>query len=351
MKTKRLSDILTRLIDVTTARTSQLTDYTPGSVIRSIYEAVAMELETYYVLQEENITWGIEHGVLDSFGFTRREAKSAYGEVTIGFYSATSAGTVLPKGMTFYSSDDQYPQTYTLQQAYSVPTGSATATVQVFCTQVGSIGNIPAGKIDSVSNSSTGVAYVTNPADFNTGSDAESLAGIRNRFQSFVDTRGRATLKAMDYAARRVEEVTGVYVYEEVGKITVYAHDANGELPADVLNAVVASEESYRPAGIPWEVKPVDKKKVDLELAVTVTNAALIPDDFEDKLVQMLTSYLNTFSADRDLILSDVVTRVTSYSPLIYDVSVTTPDDNVQIKPNEIIRAGDIAVVITNEAD
>ena len=266
MKTKTLTDVLTRLIDLTTARTSQLTDYTPGSVIRSIYEAVAMELETYYVLQEENITWGIEHGVLDSFGFVRREARSAYGMVTVRFYSATAPGTVLPKGMTFYSSDDQYPQTYVLQQSYAVPTGSAAMDVQVFCTQTGAQGNIPSGVLDSVSNSSTGVASVTNATDFNTGADEESLAGIRNRFQEFVDTRGRATLKAMDYAARRVEEVTGVYVYEEVGKVTVYAHDANGELPQDVLNAVVASEENYRPAGIPWEVKPVEKKQIDLEV-------------------------------------------------------------------------------------
>lgn len=349
MKTKRLSDILTRLIDVTTARTSQLTDYTPGSVIRSIYEAVAMELETYYVLQEENITWGIEHGVLDSFGFSRREAKAAYGNVTVRFYSSASAGTVLPKGMTFYSSDDQYPQTYTLQQAYNVPVGDVSATVQVFCTQVGAVGNIPAGKIDSVSNSTTGVSYVSNNSDFNTGSDEESLAGIRSRFQAYVDTRGRATVKAMDYAARRVEEVTGVYVYEEVGKITVYAHDANGELPQDVLTAVVASEENYRPAGIPWEVKPVDKKEIDLDVKISVTNPILVPDDFEDKLTQMLTSYLNTFSADRDLVISDVLTRVMNYSPLIYDADILTPEDNVVIEPNEIVRAGIVSVVITNE--
>lgn len=349
MKTKRLSDILARLIDLTTARTSQLTDYTPGSVIRSLYEAIAMELETYYMLQEENITWGIEHGVLDSFGFTRREAKAAYGDVTLRLYSAAGADTVLPKGMNFYSSDDAYPQTYVLQEAYNVPTGAASVTVQVFCTETGTVGNIPAGKIDSISNASTGVANVTNQADFNTGTDEESLSDIRARFQEFVDTRGRATLKAMDYAARRVEEVTGVYVYEEVGKVTVYAHDANGDLPDEVANAVRTSEELYRPAGIPWEVKATEKKLVDLNVQLTVTDATLVPDGFDLKLQQQLTSYLNTFGAGRDLIIADVVARAINFSPLVYDASILTPESNVVVEPNQIIRAGNVEVIISNE--
>lgn len=351
MKTKRLSDILARLIDVTTARTSQLTDYTPGSVIRSIYEAVAMELESYYVLQEENISWGIQHGVLDSFGFVQRGAKAAYGNIDITLYSPAAAGTVLPKGMTFTSSDTQYPQTYVLQQPYQVPVGAVSITVQAFCTQVGAIGNIPAGKIDTATNSATGVSSVNNPQDFNTGSDVESTAEVRNRFQSFVDTRGRATLKAMDYAARRVAEVTGVYVYEEVGKITVYAHDANGDLPDDVRNEIIDSEEAYRPAGIPCDVEPVTKRNIDVQVSITATNITLLPDDFEDNLAQMVTSYLDNFNAGDDLILSELIARIINFSPLIYDATLVVPVMNVQVAPSEIVRAGDVTVIIANEAE
>lgn len=59
MQVKRLSDILTGLKSYTVTRTDEINDFTPGSVLQSIYEAIAMELESYYMLQEENINWGL----------------------------------------------------------------------------------------------------------------------------------------------------------------------------------------------------------------------------------------------------------------------------------------------------
>lgn len=349
IKTKRLSDILTRLIDLTTSRTSQLTDYTPGSTIRSIYEAISMELETYYALQEQNISWGIEQGVLASFGFTRRQAKVAYGDVELIFYTSLASDTILPKGMTFYSTDSDYPNTYVLQQAYTVPAGAVSATVRVFCTVTGSTGNIPAEKINAVSNGATGLSRVSNPSDINTGTDEETLAAVRQRFQNFVDTRGRGTIKAMDYAARRVEEVTGVYIYEEVGKITVYAHDANGDLPSEVKAAIEASEETYRPVGIPWSVAAVTKTLVPITAMVTITNLDLMPTNFEEKLGEMIKTYLNAFNADDDLIISELNAKIMNFSPLVYDVQITSPSENTVVGPSEIIRAGDIQIIIDNE--
>lgn len=342
MKIKRLSDIISRLIDVTTARTDQINDFTAGSVIRSIYEAVAMELESYYMLQEENVTYGIEHGVLDAFGFTRREAVAAYGYVTLTFYAPLSEDVVFPKGTQFSSSQSNYTQVYTLQQAYVASQGATRVNVQAFCTQPGTIGNIPANTIDSISGSQLGVASATNEEAFLTGTDEESLADVRTRFREYVDTRGRGTLKAMDYAARTVEEVTGVYVYEQTGRVTVYAHDANGDLPDNVAAKVRAIEEYYRPAGIPWSVEAVTKELEPLEVGLIVTNIDLATDSFIEGLEKYLANYLNTFSAGQNVLMADLYNRIMAYSPIIYDAEITTPSANVVIDPNQIVRAGDI---------
>ena len=47
MRLKKISEILGRLIDVTMINTHELHDFSVGSTIRSIYDAVSMELEQY----------------------------------------------------------------------------------------------------------------------------------------------------------------------------------------------------------------------------------------------------------------------------------------------------------------
>lgn len=346
MQIKSLSDILAGLIDGTTARTSQLTDFTVGSVIRSIYEAVSMELSSYYMLQEENIAWGIEHGVLDSFGFTPRDAKYAYGPVHITFYGPLAQDTYLSKGTTFFSSSSAIQQTYVLQETYKVSQGSTSADVIAYCTQVGTIGNIDAGVLDSCSGIQMSFSTITNQEAFLTGSDAEDINDVRARFNLFVDTRGRGTAKAMEYAARTIPDVAGVYIKEDAGQVTVYAHDANGDLPDSLHDAIVTVEENYRPVSIPWQVLPVVKKEMDIELQIQTSNGLSMDPNLPTAISNYIASYLNTLKAGDNLIISDIVARVRSFSPFVYDVTVNTPATNYLTAPDEIIRAGSISVIV-----
>ena len=86
LKVKRLSDILSELIDYTSMHTDQITDFTQGSVIRSIYESISLTLEELYQLSTENVTWAIDHAILDAFDFTPKEAQNSFGNVTVDLY-------------------------------------------------------------------------------------------------------------------------------------------------------------------------------------------------------------------------------------------------------------------------
>ena len=368
MQVKRLSDILTGLKNYTVTRTDEINDFTPGSVLQSIYEAIAMELESYYMLQEENINWGIEQGVLNTFGFSRREAARAYGDIELTFYGALSSDIVIPKGTQFSSSNYQYTQVYELQKSYLIPKGSTSATVQAYCTEAGSIGNVDAGVIDSVSSSSSYASTVTNPSAILTGSDEESLVEVRKRFRQFIDTLGRGTTRAMDYAARTLPEIKGVYIKEDVGNIIVYCHDANGELPDNLRQDVMKVEEVYRPAGIPWEVAPVDKIAQSIDLGVTINDTTVDTDTLMENLETYVANYLNQFTVGQDVVVADLYNRIMSFSPLVYDVYITDPNNddnietnvdeqgnatvevkqmsNVRVDSNEIIRAGIISAYV-----
>ena len=80
---KSQSDVLTSLIDYTSSVTNKITDYSVGSVIRSIYDAVSIEEETLYVLMQQNIEEGIASGLLSAFNFSPKPAQKAYGDLTL----------------------------------------------------------------------------------------------------------------------------------------------------------------------------------------------------------------------------------------------------------------------------
>ena len=342
---KRPSEVLQELVDYTTANTTEINDFSVGSVIRSIYEAISLELESFYTLSAENAVWAIEHGVMDAFGFSPREASPAYGDITVNFYMPLAKPTTLFSGTSFYGTSGGSDITFSLNQDTVIPAGNISATLTVYADIAGTIGNVSAHSINRLSSNVSNISSVDNNNAFMTGYDEETLDSVRQRFNEFVETRGRGTLKAMDYAARSVPGIFGVYVYEVPGMVTVYCHDANGNLSQDLASKVALAEEDYRPVGMPWEVAPVVKKTVDLTVNLTVTDIKTVDSRLAINLQAFVDRYISQMAVGQDLVMSDLISKVKNYSPYIYDVSIS-PATNVTQNPNEILRTGTIDVEI-----
>ena len=347
MRFKRMSEIYSRLVDSTITSTSEINDFSVGSAMRAIYEAVSIELEQFYILTRENIVEAIEAGVYVSFGIARKGALKSYGNLDITFHTPTQTDMPLYRGTKFISSNSAYPQVYETVVDYIIPAGALTATVQVYCTIAGEVGNIPANALDMMMTPVANVNTVANPAAFQTGQDEEPLEEMRSRFRSFIESLSRATVPAVDYGTRTVPEVSGVYVDEQTGLITVYAHDRNGDLPDNVKASIDAIMPKYMPAGIPVVTKPVTRKATDVSVTVTLTNKLAITTTFQDKIASEIARYLNNMTTSQNLILSDL-SSVIKYidRQLIYDVKFTNLTDNVILAGNEIIRAGTITVTL-----
>ena len=363
IKKKSISDILGGLIDYTSTHTSEITDFTPGSIIRSIYEAEAMELEQLYTLSIENILWGIRHSVLDAFGFTPKDATAAFGYVTVTLSTPLASPLVLAKGTSFYSSKDTESIMFVTQDSYFLDTGTSSFQVVVYCTQLGTIGNIDSNYIDTMSSTQITSKTATNEEPFATGTDEESTDSVLKRFRQFVATRGRATVNAVDYAARSVPGVTGVYVYEDTGEFTVYAHDANGDLNPYMLNQVTNAVNLYRPVGIPWSVSPVIKLVKGITFEIAVTDSTLVDDSFQTGLAEYVKKYLQSFTAGQDLVQNELTKYIMGYSTIIsdvyYDGSTTNGVDDMDTAnggsgkivatdtlPNQIIRPGEVSLQV-----
>jgi uncharacterized phage protein gp47/JayE len=347
MRFKRMSEIYSRLVDYTITNTNEVNDFSVGSAMRAMYEAVSIELEQFYILTRENMMEAIEQGVYSSFGFSRKKSVRSYGVVQVAFHNATQNDIILSRGSRFSSSLPQYPQLYETLVDYRIPKGSILVDFEVHCLTPGTVGNIPAGVLDIMQSPIANVRKVENPSAFQTGQDQEPVEEQRSRFSSFIKALSRATIPAIEYGTRSVDEVSGVWIEEETGRINVYAHDKNGSLPEFVRQKILTALQDYRPGGIPVIVMAVTRKEVDVNVTVTVTNKAAITDTFKNRIANEVSRYLNNMQTSQSLVLSDL-SSVIKYidRQLIYDVQFTNLSGNIALKGSEIIRAGKVQVTL-----
>lgn len=347
MEFKRMSDVYSRLVNNTITNTTQINDFSVGSAMRAIYEAIAIEMESFYVLTQENMQDAINRGVYSSFGFTPLPAVAAYGPVTITFNNATISDMVISRGTTFISSNPAYTTKYQTIQDYSVPAGSTTATINVYCTVTGTIGNVPVGTIDVMNTPIGNVRSVNNAQAFQTGQDPETADAMRVRFKAYIKALTKGTTAAIEYGTRSVQSIAGCYVADQTGLVTVYAHDANGNLDSTLQNTVTTTLDNYRAAGIPVSVQPVTRISIDLNVTVTTLNKSANTTSFQTQINTAITNYLNNMVAGQSLILSDLSSIIKYLDRTnIYDITFVVPTVNIIIQGSELIRAGTITVTL-----
>lgn len=312
---KKASEIISSLTDITLVNTNKVNDFTEGSILKTLYEAFATELETYYYLTTENIKLGIYGSIYESFGFSKQDAKKAYGDVTVYFSTALSYDYIIPKGAKITSTNTEYDQEFETLEEYRVPAGNTSAVFPVYCTIAGTHGNIDSGVLNSVTNIS-GVQTVTNKQAFQTGKDIETLDDVRVRFRQYIQSLQRGTVQAIEYGARTVDGVEGAYIDESVGYVKVYVHDANGDLPEDLykrVNDTINGTETlvgYAPAGVLTRVFPVHKSLVNLDISLVVPNSSLQTEEFKTSVKTKLTSYINSFSVKESLYVTDIIQQI-----------------------------------------
>lgn len=306
--------MLSTMTDYVLTHTNKINDFTEGSAIETLLEASSLETEMLYYLTMQNIKSGIQDGVMQAFGFTRKQATYAYGTVRLTFTSELTTSLYIPKGTLFSCSDTSYTQTYQTLDEYQIPSGANYVDIPVYCTTVGAYGNIPANTIDTT----TDITYldtVTNLEAFQTGTDEETVSDMTVRFRQMIQSLQRGTVQALEYGAKTVDDIAGAYVFESTyGSVTVYCHDANGDLSSDLQTAVTNELYYWKAAGIRVSVQPVHKTTVDLTIGINVPNTTLQTDDFLAAVKLRMENYLNAYTVGQPVYISDLIQNVMDIS-------------------------------------
>ena len=339
---KKANEILSTLVDNTLTRTNKVNDFTDGSILKTLYEAFSTEIEMFYFLTIENIKGGVWNSVYNAFGFARKPEMRAYGDVVVTFNYPLTSDIIIPKGVKVTSTSNYYNETYRTVDEYKVPKGSSTARITVYCTDGGSVGNIPSGVLDTASNI-VSMSTITNPEAFSTGQDEESDTEVRVRFREFIQALQRGTVQALQYGAKTVPNVDGVYVSESVGRVILYAHDKNGDLSDDLQQDIQNEMPYWRSAGVPVVVLPIHKTLVDMNITVEVPDPVLNSSEFEEYVRATLVNYINNSKVHDNLVYADVIQKIMDLS----DLGITDARADIMVYPDAYKR-GNIDVTEYN---
>jgi len=313
-------------------------DSTPGSVLRTLFEAAGFVIEDVTYQFDSGLDAKIPEAVFTAFGFVPLAAQKASVSLTFSRASALPTPLVIPAAFEVARADGVAYQT---SETATILAGSISVSVNAVAVEAGASGNTGAGTITVPRQSLPGLLSVTNSVAAVGGQDAEPLADQVARFALFIQQNQRATAASIS-AAGLTAVANGVSPKEVVvldqvtkgalpaGVIEVWVDDGFGTAPQGMLDAVSTVVELQRAAGVVASVQAVTPIVVNVQYSLPTGAAspdlasvnAAASQYFQDLLVGQKVSWEN------------LVTSLTNASNG-WEVTLTLPAADVSIQQTE----------------
>ncbi|MEJ2199622.1 MAG: hypothetical protein P8X63_01200 [Desulfuromonadaceae bacterium] len=262
-------------------RESRVNDLYPGSVVRTLMEAIALETAGMYAQMETVYRSGFidtaEGGALDHvvsiLGVQRVKAGRNSAELEFSRNRNSKGEITIPAGTRVLTDDGEieYETVAELVLSDGQPSGRVTAR-DLLETNDGLAGL----SLNLLAKSITGIESVTNPAPSTRLDRDETDAELRTRAKSFLTASEQGTKGAIEAA------VAGQGLLVDIddgqpGLIKVLVHD--DQLGNEQKQRLEASVKEVRPAGIATEfIYGPQPQSVDLELRLTTVAGLQAPE-------------------------------------------------------------------------
>lgn len=357
---KDFTSVVAGMLNWMRSSTRKVTDFNQGSVVRTMLEASAAEVEEAYLQMFIGLKEAIPVSTYNTFGFAALEASAASGLVRFSAGAPAAADVLIPAGTQVM--DSTGTKLYATQDAAVLPLGQTTIDVLVAAATPGVGGNVPAAAITLLAAPLPGIVSVTNLAPFVNGRDAESADDRKTRFQSYIASLARGTKTAVLYGARTAQLVDASGVITEyvayagldepwltnaaqpVGLVNVYIHNGSGGTTADLVAEAQRVIDGYNDSSgkpVPgWKaagVKIVVSAAVDQAVAVTGTVTVLpgfAEADVLTAAADRVRLYVSTRTIGEKVLLSELIAIVMRDVPGVFNVTLTLPAADVAIAAN-----------------
>lgn len=211
-KLKHFDQIVASMLNWVASVQSKVTDFNIGSVLRTLLESIAMEIEELYYRMVSALEQEIPNSAYEAFGFPRLLATPATGLVTFGRSTVADQDYLIPVGTLVSTLSGVTFQTVA---AVTLPTGLTAIQASVLAVQPGSAGNVASNSIVILNGATLGIETVTNPLATTGGTDQETDDARSNRFRLFIDALPRTTVGGLEGGALTAVVVDGNGVEKE----------------------------------------------------------------------------------------------------------------------------------------
>jgi len=352
MKIKTLKQIVTDLIQWTISKTNKITDFNVGSVIRTLYESIAAEIEEIYYHLWNGFRDSVKNAIFYSFDFHYLEPTPATATLTFTRLDEndTTIPINIPAGTVVATEEGIY---FTTLSDCVIPIGETSTTVTAQSQLTGSNMNVLENTINIVVTPDLQSSItVTNPEPATGGTDQETDEEIKERFGEYIKSLAKGTLSALEYGAKTVQGVLNATAVDHyLGIVDLYVWDTNGELSDTLKSQVEAEIENWRAGGIQVKVHAPNRKTVSVTLKVQVSDLNYVDtNSLSQKIIESVKAITSEIKLGKSLNISEIISTAMSVSPYIVDVKVTQPTEDVTAETYEVIIISDVTISeITDE--
>lgn len=350
---KSFDQLVADMVSWIVSHAPQITDLSPGSVIRSFCEGTALSLEELYVSTYLGFRRYVEDIQETVFGFERKAGVQSTGEVTFSRPGTTGLVTIPIGTKVETPSGLQY---VTTEAGAIADTATTSGVVGVQAEEIGTTHNVPLGTITVMADDIDGVTDVTNANATTGGVDQETDFQYKQRFQAYIEGLAGSNLAGLISGALSVDGVTSASVQElfpPVSNVNVrlYVDDGSASgVSADKVLEVQniidgdGSEDSpgYRAAGVNVQVIAPNVVTQDVTLSVTVLGG-IDTTQLEVDINLALSTYMNNLGIGATIIYNELVAACMDVYG-VTDVDITDPSGNVAILSSQVGRLGVLTV-------
>lgn len=365
-QTKDFTSIVASMINWMKASTQRISDYNVGSVVRSMLEAVAGEVDELYQQMFIGIKEAIPVATYNSFDFDSLPAISAAGIVRVQL-TPSLTDAVIAAGTTIAAPG--LPTTYTSTTDTTVAAGASFVDVRVIADAAGTVGNITAGQAFTLTPSPENFVSATNLSAFSSGQDAETEDERKIRFAAYIASISRSTTAALRYGlstavlrdadgniTERVATSVIIEPYlqdagQPIALVECYVHNGVGNTSlALVAEATKIVEGYYDEFGAPIEGYKAAGVKTPVyaapEILVDVTGTVTILEGYDlDAVIASASStifaYIQGLGIGESALFSDIIAIVKALDG-VYDFELVEPAENVVATRKQKLMPGAI---------
>lgn len=352
---KAYDNIVTDMVSWIVAHAPEITDLTPGSVIRSFCEATAMTLEELYVATYLGFRRYLAQIPELVFDFTKVGGSKA--TVSCIFSRSGSTGTVvIPLGTSVETGSGLIFFTTVVSEISDGNTDSDS--VEVEAEEIGVLYNVLGNTITVLTNEINGVETVDNALPATGGINQETDYQYAQRFQAYIEGLAGANIAGLITGALSVSGITSVSVYEHFPPLSnvnanVYVDDntVNGvdsakvaEVQAVIDGTGTVEDPGYRAAGVNVVVAAPGIVSTNITMSVSIT-AGVDGDQVESDIELALVNYVNSLGIGADIVYNELITAVMGVFG-VYNCDITAPSGDVSISTSQVGRVGTVSITV-----